>query len=126
MSWWCCMGSQGWTPVIHYDESVSCVSASADSHGQCQEGCPVSSQCASYVPAMQMRNPPQQSTHNKAFTLWDEAVCQIVMHSAPEPVQEKKNVTKGLSMDSFTNIYIKLDKLRPKIFGLRPNEIENF
>ena len=28
-------------------------------------------------------------------------------HSAPEPVYQRKNVTKGLSMDSVTNINIK-------------------
>ena len=39
----------------------------------------------------------------------------MIVHSAPKPVQERKNVTKGLSMDSTTNIYIDNEMLRPKI-----------
>ena len=47
-------------------------------------------------------------------------------HSAPEAVQQKKNVTQGWSMVSTPKIYVELKKLKLKIFALHPKEISNF
>ena len=46
---------------------------------------------------------------------WRHTYIVHTRHSAPEPVWDRKNVTKGLSMDSLTNSYIVFEKLRPKI-----------